>query len=788
MKQKENSEKYIGLVKWFHDSVKKANYGFIQHAVLGDLFFHENSIEQGQDNDLFRENELVVFVSQPSHKHKEKIEAVQVKILKTETDIRFLFGHFLFLLTEKGKYTDYNIIQRGVHSRILELIEVSENTLIRTELLRQYKEYLRSQIENTYQLDIIFIKGLFNVGRNYFPDSYVEITELLEPKIPTEVAHSLWMENYLDKCQVDHIAETILKADTTTKRTIFARCSDEDKSNILFKIIFDFEQIDVELEIVKEFLKLSKEFALEQHDKVLNAVLNICSVHFKLSLWLEDYHGILDFDAYKYYTITLSPNDQKKFVKKTLKYIHEDRVQISLKDFTSINTIDYDTSKLAHKIDYSTLDYSTSVILNVIRELDEQTNIETRKETYAAQRRLYDLIIKQINKPDDILEIKGYFDECEGRCSVSIAEEKNDSGEVIDKHIEYHRDEYNKPKLHPICDGRKAINKSTNKPSIAESNHLEFWWCGNQLCYKPSRQLHTSDEWEKYSLLDFLTILKTQFREKDLEMYLSLINKANRFLKHLKCRSCDHILRPIRQSNYAFYGVNDFHCINEGCVKKGERVYLTHCLNGQCEQAIDSRDSVRCRPDSVDPEKCGWYVCNYCHSCCSSEVIDRRISILKRTGQEYTCHIIGHRDLGIISCNKCGHAMNSNEYDTAEYQKVLQWFIDNKDDQDYIVKSGQTKHGKWWFRFKNKNLPHHIYYQKLGNLIKLGFSVPNFEERNRPIQLVAESSKTTKIDSDVLVCSNLDCGNILNLTSDLERASAIKRFHDVCFKRQTVVK
>ncbi len=120
---------------------------------------------------MFRENELVVFVSQPSHKHTGKIEAVQVKILKMETDIRFLFGNFLFLLTEKGKYTDYNIIQRGVHSRILELIEVSENTLIRTELLRQYKEYLRSQIENTYQLNIIFIKGLFNVGRNYFPDS-----------------------------------------------------------------------------------------------------------------------------------------------------------------------------------------------------------------------------------------------------------------------------------------------------------------------------------------------------------------------------------------------------------------------------------------------------------------------------------------------------------------------------------------------------------------------------------------------------------------------------------------
>lgn len=48
MKETE-TEKYVGLVKWFHDQAKNANYGFIQHAILGDLFFHEKSIEQGQD-------------------------------------------------------------------------------------------------------------------------------------------------------------------------------------------------------------------------------------------------------------------------------------------------------------------------------------------------------------------------------------------------------------------------------------------------------------------------------------------------------------------------------------------------------------------------------------------------------------------------------------------------------------------------------------------------------------------------------------------------------------------
>lgn len=62
MKQAD-TERYIGLVKWFHDQAKNANYGFIQHAKLGDLFFHERSIEQGQDINSFRENAIVVFTA-----------------------------------------------------------------------------------------------------------------------------------------------------------------------------------------------------------------------------------------------------------------------------------------------------------------------------------------------------------------------------------------------------------------------------------------------------------------------------------------------------------------------------------------------------------------------------------------------------------------------------------------------------------------------------------------------------------------------------------------------------
>ena len=134
MKQTE-TEKYVGLVKWFHDQAKNANYGFIQHAILGDLFFHEKSIEQGQDITSFKENEVAVFISQPSKKHEGKLEAIRVKLLSNETDLNFLFNHFLSILTEKGKYSDYNHIQKAVHSRIQSLLEKSEDVKLNDKLL-----------------------------------------------------------------------------------------------------------------------------------------------------------------------------------------------------------------------------------------------------------------------------------------------------------------------------------------------------------------------------------------------------------------------------------------------------------------------------------------------------------------------------------------------------------------------------------------------------------------------------------------------------------------------------
>jgi hypothetical protein len=779
-----NNKKYIGLVKWFRDKTRDANYGFIQHATLGDLFFHERSIEKGQDINSFRENTIVVFASQESKKHTGKLEAVGVKYLEAETDLIFLFNHFLSIISEKGKYSDYTTIQKSVHLRISSILDKSEDEQINEQLFNKYLTYLN---ENTNKLNNEeYLIGLLKIGKGFFSKKHNEITEFVLKNISIELAHNLWLNSYLSKCQIDYISNIIFSESELSQTKIFNKCSEDEKTNIFFKILFSFDKIDTEskLNLVKKTLNLSRKYGLEKHEKVLEESIKKCPDYFKLSLWLEGFYNTLDFHIYKIYVVTLSPEQQKKFVKKVLKYIHEKKVDISLEDLTSLSVMDIETSKLAEKIDNSKLDYSTSIVLNLISELNKQTNLDSRKDVASAQNKLYDIIIKLIQKPEDILEITGFFDECEGRCKVSVKEEKNEIGDVIKRNVSYSRNEYNKAKNHPICDGRKAIDGKSNTPILSEEK-VEFWWCANQKCFKPSRQLHSSDEWEKYSLLDFLTILKVNFKESDFEIYLNIINKANRFLKHLNCRECNHILYPKGKSQYAFYGVSNFICKTESCSLKEKEIYLSHCLNGFCEMEIDSRDSVRCKPNGFEADTCGWYVCNYCHSCCSSEQLQRRKWVSDNIlHSDYKCHLEGHRNLGIISCNKCGDSMVANETNIEEFNKVLNWFIDNKDKSSRINKSGKNKFDKWWFSIRRGPETMEKFNERLIRYYKLGFQIPDLT-LNKEFQLISEPVNHKKKNEESLVCKS--CGNILDLSNDIEKARAVKTFHNKIFMNEISV-
>jgi cold shock CspA family protein len=773
-------KKSIGLVKWFHDNAKDANYGFINNAKLGDLFFHERNIEKGQDISLFRENEIVTFVSQESKKYKDKLEAISVKLLSAETDLLFLFDCFLQLLSEKYKYVDYSILQKGVYSKIRSLANDSIDDALNNKIFDMFLVHIESFFQ---QEDVSedYIRTLFKIGKSLFNANYNKVSELIEKNISKELAHKLWLESILVNCQVDFISSFILNSDKQEKSVIFDKCTEDEKKSILFKVIYDFEKIDTDSKLLaaKEVIATANNYLLAQSELILATVVDICSNYFKLVLWLGGYHDTLDFENYKIFTAMLSPEEQKKFVKKVLKYIHEERQSLSVDDVLSLGVMDYETSKAVEKIDGSTLDYSTSIILNVISELKNQIKIENKKDVKNLQYRIYDLIINQIKEPKDVLQITGFFDECEGRCSIDeVYEQEDENGNVISKKFTYKRNKNDKPKLYLVCDGRKAVDKVTNEPLLSEEG-AEYWWCANRKCFKASRQIHESSDWEKYTLLDFLTILGVAYNQNDLEIYLNVINKANRFLKHLKCRKCNHILYPKGKTQYSFYGVSNFNCKNEECSEINKEIYLSHCLNGLCETEIDSRDCVKCKPSEHDQESCGWYVCNFCHSCCSGQQLEKRKwvydNILKK---EYKCHIEGHRDLGIISCNKCGDSMEENGVHGEEYSRILQWFIDKKDKSERIHKSGTNKLGKWWFVLRRGNESFETFKQKLNKYCQVGFQIPDLD-KNKDLQLISEPIDFNRRNGNIFICKN--CHHMLDISSDFEKAKAIKKFHNVRF-------
>lgn len=232
-----------------------------------------------------------------------------------------------------------------------------------------------------------------------------------------------------------------------------------------------------------------------------------------------------------------------------------------------------------------------------------------------------------------------------------------------------------------FCEGRLA-----NKPH--DIFKKEFWWCGGQPCFSKCETIHKTDEWEKYTLLDFCEILGLNTDETNkmgdyipkghYYQFIALINRFNRLLEKLYCKDCNHILYPFETGHFAANTVVRFQCKNEAC-SNNEVIYLNHCLNGQCNCIIDSRVSKRC--DN------GLFICDNCGSCCSHNMLERRLSNLKLTGGYIHNNLVkcvneklGHLERGEYFCYKCKSEMmeisndffqcsNCNiKYDTTKYK------------------------------------------------------------------------------------------------------------------------
>lgn len=892
----EIAEKFIGIIKWFGDQQREANYGFIQHTKLGDIYFNWKSIVKGQLKNRFYENKVVVFEVIQSAKKNNSLEAQNVLLIENEKDIFFLFSQYLLFVYEKNTYifeksifdsiqclskeievtkkdesfnlflifinqTIFNYEKAKIIINLAKLLfsdfyekaieriffKVDKDILFRFWVEKTKEnadiDYIFEKLkldESDYEISKIFSRcndnerinilfklmyflsviddvekytaplkyllccqkyeesnqsffksiefakkeelfnayfvfinkinftyekaiQIINITKSLFNEFYDKTTKAIFTKLDKNILFRFWLEKIKEDADIDYISHklTLEKSDYEISK-IFNRCNENEKTNIINKLLYDLNKIDSEEKYNRalKYISFCQKYDKINYKHTINYIIQNSPSHYRLSLWLDDISEYYNFDEFVIYTITLTDIQQKVFFKKTFKLIHEGKVLLNLADLNKINTMDYGLSKEIEKISGDKIDYTISVIIQVLIDLSKGQ--KTSRQT------IFEIVARQIRHPKDLLNITGFFDECEGRCNAT---------KVLSQ-INYERTN-KKPRFSIFCDGQKAMKN--NLPSICDKTGAEFWWCENRKCYKPSRKEHTNKEWLNYSLSDFLKILKIDYKEIDYEVLLNVINRVNRFFKHLKCASCSQILRPIGKSNYAFYGVTRFQCVNKDCEKcEKEEIYLSHCLNGKCESTIDSRNSVKCKPQGHDSDKCGWYVCNYCHACCSTDKLNTRQYIYNKTGQTYNCQKDGHSDLGEICCNKCGSPMKKNAHTVADYQKTLNWFIDNKERSPYIANNGQRTDNKWWFIFVKGDLTIDQYRKQLSNLITLGFNVPDYDKESKVSQLVAEPSTVVRVQGgEILNCSN--CGHVVDLRNDIDKYNAIKHFHPKIF-------
>jgi hypothetical protein len=699
---------------------------------------------------------------------------------------------------------EFELLELDFNQFKIELINhLASNATETNYLLRRFIDDKKINISNSIlklqESNYLLVREVINL----LNDLHLTVNEdLISNKLTVKLWYNEIIENFPSKKIIEFLKESSVNRNVDIEikeqynALLFKKISVAEFENLIAEIFYSFDTVnnDADYKLLAYLIdscnkvQYNEEFELAVA-KLVEKVYDKASAYYRLKFFIADYTDLLEYHDVVIYTGLLSSEDQKIFFKKTLKLISEDKIEITFEDLQKITTIDYQLIEYAKEIDGVGLDFTLSVILQMTSDLKE--NKVTTRNT------IFDIVASQIKRPEDLLEIKGFFDKCTGTTIAEQVPTKSQPSDIFEEEENF-ESKREKPQYKPVkkekilprfstfCDGRKAVIKDTETPLLCKKSGFEFWWCENSQCYDVCRKLHPSNDWKNYSFEDVLHILKIPYINSQYEILLNVINRVNRFLAHLSCRKCKTILKPKGKSNFAFHGVTYFSCKNNDCEEHAKEIYLSHCLNGKCEDIIDSRDSPKCKTHGYKDE-CGWYICKNCNACCSTEKLLARKSILEQFGQEYKCHIEGHRNRGILCCSDCGNEMEEKILNTELYKKQLEWFIEHKDKHANITKYGQRpKDKKWWFIWTRGRFSYDEYRLILKRLFTSGFSIPDFNNKTKDSQLISEPFENTNATNGrTFVCPN--CDNTFDFSGlDFAQQNAVRYFHDMIFTKSEI--
>lgn len=560
------------------------------------------------------------------------------------------------------------------------------------------------ELAKKYSVDYDFFDNivLMNIGDRY---AYAKLWEAGLAQRDSEHNISLLLENEENiKLRIDKwIAAGIIDSQSINK--------------ILYKEISTINPLQNRI-IFNKAVQLLK-FYID--NDLLSPVYSLNNPYFQVILWFLDITETFSFEALCDTFIYFKPENQVLIVKKLFYLKQLGQFDLTLDKLDLLRRFDLDLYELNKEFNPDVpVDISTEVIIQALKTFDH-----TQKFLMSGE--LIKVVLEKMRSHEqNRIQLKSYFENCSGRTTATY--DWNTNGkitEVVSQQNSWFKFEfpYNEKLVTAVKNlpGRRYNSESktwivplqyreevrnfaiSNKFTILESdgknytnnshlvyfkkegrpigirfcegrlskklddiNNKEFWWCRNQPCFQNCETIHEPEQWKNYTLFDFClhlgfdmdSVSSTGDHVKNGKYYefITQVNRFNQLLEKLYCEECEHILFPAGTSNYAAYTVVRFKCENPSCSCKDKLIYLNHCLNGKCGCIIDSRESEKC------PH--GLHICSNCGSCCSTDMMKRRLDNLRKTGgyiHEKLISLVedkaGHLERAEYFCHKCSHEM-----------------------------------------------------------------------------------------------------------------------------------
>jgi cold shock CspA family protein len=569
-----------------------------------------------------------------------------------------------------------------------------------------------------------------------------ELSVILKPRY----SFKLWEYGMIDIFPENYFLSTLNdKHEDYHKIRIWiknGRVSIEKIKTLLLCYLKEKQKVTDRIIFYKQYIHIS--FLADIDNNIVKIIEDLNNEFYSIILWALGKKVTFNFELLAKLFIYFSPDDQVKIIRKLFYLKAIGNIQLSINDLKKLTRVDLDIYRLSNATnpDFE-VDISTEIIINSLINY-------LQKGKFLVEGELLSMAISGIgpNKKRKI-ELANYFQDCVGRQifeydwkikGVITKEEFGQNQSYFAIKFEFNQ------ALNQVVTGLPGIKWNNEKsfwgvPSkyekevlefarkyrfklvmkgdvYANNTHLarffredvpqgiifcegrlankkdeifkrDFWWCANNKCFQKCETIHELGNWEAYTLLDFCEILKLNTDEINkmgdfipkghYYQFIGLINRFNRLLEKMYCEECNEILYPLTTSHFASHTTVRFCCENDKCGKYKNEVYLNHCLNGQCNSVIDSRISRSCQN--------GLFICENCGSCCSHNMLQRRLANLSETGgyihpNLITCvnEKLGHLERAEYFCFKCESKMLEIstdifvckkckvEYDTVKYK------------------------------------------------------------------------------------------------------------------------